>query len=463
MEDTKKTRKSDITQQKAFHPENGRSGNGSPSQRKPIKADSPEFDQWVYDKLPKVLQELTREIEDKRSRDVFLLSSITAVASVLPNINIKMAGKTYHPLMYTMVVAPSTSGKGVAPKAKKLVEPVDKYLKEQRLGLDTSRVASSGGNANRRTGKRLFIPGNISARALLDAVGRNDGAGLLFETEIDTLIIINGSEWGNFSDIIRKGFDHEDISFARKDEDSELPRPFFSIFLAGTDNQFVRFVKDPEDGHFARYLFYTFEANPEWISQKPTEKDAKLDRLVEQAQGEIFDLYKSLSHRKQPLEFVMPNGLWDLHTEHFELITSELKDQDAPQHIHSLTKRAGVRAVRMACIFALLDYCGNASKLEDKNRLQAKKQNVEAAIQIATDAISHGWVLAINLNNPSEASMKRNPTKQKWYNALEDSFETQEAEDMAVKFGFTDRSARNWLKDKGLFTKMGHGKYQKRQ
>ncbi len=462
MEYNKYSQNSNITHQKALHPEKGKSGNGLPSHHQTIKAGSPVFDRKVYNKLPKVLQDLTSKIDDERKRDVLLLASITAVASVLPNINIKMVGKTIHPMLYTMIVAPSTSGKGLAPKARQLVESVDKYLKEQPISLNASAAESGGGNVNPPAGKRLFIPGNSSARAVYDAIARNDGAGLLFETEIDTLNIAKANEWGNFSDVQRKGFDHEEISLARKEENLEVAHPRFSVFLTGTDNQFVNFIRDPENGHFARYLFYTFEAKPEWISQKPTKKDVELDRMVERVQGEILDLFKILSQRKQALEFEMTDDLWDLHTQRFGQITRELEDQDAPWHIHAFTRRVGVQATRMACIFAMLNHCGNDFCLSNKQKLHAKKSHVEAAIQIAIDSISHAWVLASMLDSPSEATMKRNPTKQKWYNALDDSFETHEAEAMARSLNVTDRTARNWLKDEGLFKKNGHGSYMKK-
>lgn len=448
--------------QKPFNPEKGNSGNGVTSHQQLVTTGNPAFDKSVYENLPKVLQELTEKIEDERQRDVFLLASITALASVFPNINIEMGDGIIHPQLYTMVVAPPASGKGRATKAKNLVEPVDKLLKSKAKILNTGSTERGRDDAKDALERKLFIPGNSSARAIYDAIARNEGAGLLFETEIDTLCIAMANEWGDFSDVIRKGFHHEEVSLARKEDQIEVARPRFSIFLTGTDDQVIKFIKDPWNGHFSRYLFYTFEAKPQWISQKPSSSDHELDRLLKLFKSKIFNLYQHLSQRKQPLRFVMSDELWDLHTKRFDQITKELEYQDSPDHIYSYIKRAGVQALRLASIFAMIEYSANIICLDDMDELHARRSHVEAALNIATVSISHARVMANLLDNPAMASMERTPNKKKWYDNLDEKVVTSQAEIEAKNIGATGRTARNWLKDKNLFKKIDHGIYMKK-
>ena len=52
--------------------------------------------------------------------------------------------------------------------------------------------------------RMLIIPANSSASSLLKILGDNDGIGLLFESEGDTLSQTLKSDYGNYSDVLRK-------------------------------------------------------------------------------------------------------------------------------------------------------------------------------------------------------------------------------------------------------------------
>ena len=64
--------------------------------------------------------------------------------------------------------------------------------------------------------KILIIPANSSASSFVSLLSDNDGVGILFETEGDTLSQTLKSEHGKYSDILRKGFHHETISMSRR-------------------------------------------------------------------------------------------------------------------------------------------------------------------------------------------------------------------------------------------------------
>ena len=64
--------------------------------------------------------------------------------------------------------------------------------------------------------RMFFIPANSTATAVFQILNDNDGNGLMFETEGDTLAQTFKSEHGNYSDGFRKAFHHEKISYLRR-------------------------------------------------------------------------------------------------------------------------------------------------------------------------------------------------------------------------------------------------------
>ena len=54
--------------------------------------------------------------------------------------------------------------------------------------------------------RMLLIPANSSATAVYQTLNENNGIGLIFETEGDTLANTFNSDYGNYSDGFRKAF-----------------------------------------------------------------------------------------------------------------------------------------------------------------------------------------------------------------------------------------------------------------
>jgi len=104
----------------------------------------------------------------------------------------------------------------------------------------------------------LLMPANSSATAFFQILNDNNGAGLMFETEGDTLAQTFKSEHGNFSDGFRKAFHHETISYLRRKDREfvELENPRLSALLSGTPKQFSALIPNAENGLFSRFIFY---------------------------------------------------------------------------------------------------------------------------------------------------------------------------------------------------------------
>ena len=65
--------------------------------------------------------------------------------------------------------------------------------------------------------KMLLIPANCSATAFQEILSQNQNGCIIFETEGDTLADIFEQDYGNYSSSFRCAFEHEMISYARRE------------------------------------------------------------------------------------------------------------------------------------------------------------------------------------------------------------------------------------------------------
>lgn len=138
----------------------------------------------------------------------------------------------------------------------------------------------------------LFLPGNISAAAMISRLHDNHGRGIICETEADSLSKCLGQDWGNFSDLLRKAFQHEPFSYARMMQNQfiEIPRPKLSVALTGTPNQMKPLMRSVEDGLFSRFIFYLYRTTPKW--RDPSEKKGFIyDTYIAGLQDHIKSIY----------------------------------------------------------------------------------------------------------------------------------------------------------------------------
>ena len=64
--------------------------------------------------------------------------------------------------------------------------------------------------------KMFLISGNNTGTGILQNIMDANGTGLICETEADTISAAIGSEYGHWSDTLRKAFDHDRLSYNRR-------------------------------------------------------------------------------------------------------------------------------------------------------------------------------------------------------------------------------------------------------
>ena len=68
------------------------------------------------------------------------------------------------------------------------------------------------------------------------------------------------SDYGNYSDVLRKAFHHELVSLSRRKdrEYCEVSNPRVSVALAGTPEQVRKLIPDAENGLMSRFCSISF-------------------------------------------------------------------------------------------------------------------------------------------------------------------------------------------------------------
>ena len=156
--------------------------------------------------------------------------------------------------------------------------------------------------------KMFLIAGNNSATGVLENLMDADGVGLICESEADTLSAAIGTDYGHWSDTLRKAFDHDRLSYNRRTnrEYREISRTFLSVLLSGTPAQVQPLIPSAENGLFSRQLFYSMPATTGWVNQfGGTEGNNDLDRRFEAWGKEWEQRLQELVPRVSVLTFLL--------------------------------------------------------------------------------------------------------------------------------------------------------------
>lgn len=197
------------------------------------------------------------------------MGALVSLSACFHNVCGVYDGRIVYPNLYLFVIADAGMGKGALTLCRELVVPINYRLHEVSKTLEQEYKVAMAAYLKGKKGEEttmpteppmrmLIIPANSSASSFLKILGDNDGVGLLFETEGDTLSQTLKSDYGNYSDVLRKAFHHEQISLSRKKdrEYSEVNNPRVSVALAGTPEQVRRLIPDAENGLLSRFCFY---------------------------------------------------------------------------------------------------------------------------------------------------------------------------------------------------------------
>lgn len=443
-----------------------------------IPSPLPTFSDLVKDNLPEFLKRIVSISNSPADADILILGTLTVLSACLPHIYGIYDRRTVYPNLFLFVTARASSGKGRLTLCRHLVEPIHIMLREtNEVELISYKQKLAEFNA---AGKKkinldkpeeppmrlLFIPANSSATAVYQVLNDNNGQGLMFETEGDTLANTFGSDYGNFSDGFRKAFHHETISYIRR-KDREyvnIRQPRLSTLLTGTPRQILNLITDAENGLFSRFAFYSLDTKLVWNNVFDNSMDITMDEYFQELGNDFYDLYNILSSGKD-LKFSLSEGQEHDFNAMFDTLQQEYVSSNGDEFLASV-RRLGLITFRIAMILSALRIMEDGNIEED---LVCLDRDYTTAKTIASVLIRHNEKVFSDLPKSQSATIHAKPTHKRqhyeaYFNALPEGFDRKTYIDLATQMGLPpstmDRVIRNWVEENKLQS-VSHGKYRK--
>jgi hypothetical protein len=401
----------------------------------------------IYSHLPKLLKKACKIFKSKRERDIFLLSALPVLAGIMRNVSGLYDNRTVYPNIYVIIIAPAASGKSALAFAKAL----GMFL--HKLWMQESRNKQTSGKI-----KLLFIPGNTSSASILEHLYNNEGFGVLFDSEMDTLGSTFKNEWGNYSDILRKGFHGEPISASRKTnkEYIEIVNPQISMALSGTPNQVLGLIPSVENGLFSRCIFYVFKSAPSWRPVNPDKEKINYDEHFSKLGVIVASMYEMLS--KSPTEVLLQEHQWDELNGFFDY-TLRTSNTFHGYDSSSIVKRQGVILFKIIMILTAL------RKFEDgvtETKVYCTDTDFKIALSMIKELLVHSFKM-YELLPSGGITEKKEGKKGELFEFLPEEFQRKDAITKGELLGIAIRSIDRYLQEflkNGLLdsTEIGHYK-----
>jgi len=432
---------------------------------------SPLISDEIYDNLPPTLKEACN-VFNGRERDVFFTSALSIISGGLHNISGLYANNKVFPNLFSIIIAPPASGKGVMKYSKQLGdcyhdfllnqsrEDFKEYKREKRLfdlkvkKAKTDQAIDALIEPEEPKAKMFFIPGDTSSSMIIKHLEDNEGMGCICETEADALTNALKQEWGGFSNIIRKGFQAEVISQSRKTnlEYSEIKQPKFSLALTGTPNQLDLLMTSVQDGLFSRCLFYSFNVEPKWKTTYTSGLIKSNEEIFEDYSADLCDKFKSNTNQK--FSMTKEQGV-KLDNTFEELLRHNTALYD--ENITGIVYRLGLMCFKIAMTLSAMRF--------NNTLIICSDDDFNTSLYLVKEVyLIHGINM---LNKVSKTSNKLNTTQTALYNWIKTkgTFKRSEISEQASLSGIKDRTLSDILKrfiKLKLIEKVSHGVYIKR-
>ena len=453
---------------------------------------------FTLEDWPKLLLRIISYGTTATQKDVLLLGALTALGATMERyVRCHYAGKYQSPCMQSFIVAPAASGKGVLSLIRLLVMPIHDDIRQQvekemnvykkakvayeMMGKERAKAEIPEIPLNRM----FLISGNNTGTGILQNIMDNNGTGLICETEADTISTAIGSEYGHWSETLRRAFDHDWLAYNRRtnQEYRENKKSYLSLLLSGTPAQVRALIPSAENGLFSRQLFYYMHGVYTWADQF--------------ACGEIDldEIFRSIGRDWQlKLDILKEHGihtlrLTDEQKKEFNALFSDLffrSDIANGNEMRSFIARLAVNICRIMSTIAMLRV------LEIPQPYQLKSSDRYAPVpdkEIPTDNVKDGiitrWDITITpedfkavlgLVKPlyrhathilsflpsSEIPHRANADRDAFFDALGDEFTRTQLTEQATAMGIKPNTALSWLRrlvKKGLFAMKEKGTY----
>jgi len=424
----------------------------------------------VFNTLPQFLQQVVNPASSQEEKDILLLGALTAFSACFPKLFGIYDQRKVFANLYLFVTAPASAGKGRLNQIKNLVDPVHKLKREQAKVLKqqfNTEMATYNMNKGKdenleKPGKpperMLFIPANNSVTGVYQLISDNEGKGLIFETEGDTLAQAFKSDYGNYSDGFRKAFHHETISYYRRTDREyvDIEKPCLSTVLSGTPKQVATLIPNAENGLFSRFIFYYMNIKPTWKNVFSSNNNVGLDDYYSQLGSEFLGLYKTLKNNPE-IEVRLTTPQQQQFNTFFESLQTKYINIQPEEYIATI-RRLGLIAFRLMMLFTAFRIMEDGDVNQVKECEDVDFQN---ALTIISILVKHSSKVFNDLPIEQKA-VKRLNRKERFLESLPKQFSRQEYLDLATKQNIPHKTAEGYITkfvEAGLIHREAHNNY----
>ena len=437
---------------------------------------TPLFPRSLYNNLPDLLNDCIIEDGSEREQDVALLSDLTALSAALPQTFGIYNHKKYSTHIFSVILSPAASGKSIAQTGRYLLEEIhSEILATSESMMKNYQTVHSNwqsecqkqkkkGDAcseelQRPPFKMLFIPATTSYTRMQMQMQDNGPQGsIIFDTEAQTLSTANHLDCGNFDDMLRKAFEHENIESSYK-ANGLIPiyirHPKLALLLTGTPGQIDGLLSSYENGLPSRTLIYTFREAPHW--KEMGDDCVSLEDSFKPIAHRVSELYHfCLAH---PVLFHFNRLQWNRLNEIFSRMLSEVA-LEGNDDLQAVVKRYAFLVMRISMIQTRIRQF-EATDLSPE--IYCTDADFERSLQIVLCCYEHSRLLHSSMPSPSVRPLKNPDTIRNFVQELPDCFTTDEAIQIGAKYDFNHRKVTRLLKSlNGVkINKISHGSYTK--
>lgn len=433
----------------------------------------PRFPKSLFEELPEFLQKTLNIDITEEEKDIMLLGTIVSLSACIHTIHGIYDAKKVYANLYIFITAQASAGKGRLVHCKQLVQPIHKHWRskakelkmEYEMELALFNDNKKGKDKDKKTEKptkppekMLFIPANNSTTGVFQLLFDNEGRGLMFETEGDTLAQAFKTDYGNYSDGFRKAFHHETISYYRRTDREyvDIDKPCLSGVFTGTPKQISNLIPNAENGLFSRFIFYSMNINAEWKNVFINDKDGGLDSYFGQLGDEFYSLYKHLIASPE-IRFQLTQAQKEEFNTFFTNIQSTYINLLGLDYMATI-RRLGLIAFRIAMVFSALRIMEHG---ENSTTIVCEERDFKNALMMIEILIQHAGKVFSEL--PAEPKLhKRKNKKERFLDALPNKFNRQTYLKVASKHGIPNKTAEGYITDfckKGILHRDGKDNY----
>lgn len=408
--------------------------------------------------LPPMLRRVMELHSGKELRDAMIIGVLNIVSGMLgaccgdenaPSgvFGIYDSRKVYAPL-YNIIFAAAGSGKGEVAFCRCMAKPMKEEMRrryeaekaeydKQIAQYEASRKKKgASADAVPRPQEPLFrtpfVAGNSSSSAVYRSIEANGGWGLMFETEADTVSLMLKSDYGNYSDLMRKAYHHETISMNRVNDNLhiDIASPRLSVMLTCTPGQLASLFPDWENGLGSRFLFYRLPDTEPHFRNVFDKCEKPLEEEYTEMGRSLMPLVHELAQRKgRSLQFLVSKSQETAFLSYFQNMVKE-QTQILGREFQGFVNRIALDCFRYSMIITMLRRLackrGNGQYFEeDEKAIVCDDRDFNTAMTIVDTLINHTSLVYARLakenDNPfSDKGVNASESEKKIYSLLPD-------------------------------------------